>query len=159
MRAQKAFAKVPETGENDSKLTAQGIQQVTDVNSKLFAILKEVRFIGNISDLILEFHLQAGCPQGGKLGKITAGPAGIACLSRSFYPGFLIHVFRHAFVNGLVFINQIIVIFIIWIKIFQFTLIEVYGYGQVFSFRFHGDQGIGFGKSNGNGKAIFAGEP
>ena len=92
---------------------------MADVTAVSFLFCKLPVIIWKVCDPVLILLLKNRIKDGSKLGQITAGPARITGLCRCLDAGFPVHVFGDALMDRPVLIDQVVVIFVIRIKILK----------------------------------------
>ena len=95
---------------------------MADVTAVSFLFCKLPVIIWKVCDPVLILLLKNRIKDGSKLGQITAGPARITGLCRCLDAGFPVHVFGDALMDRPVLIDQVVVIFVIRIKILKLPL-------------------------------------
>ena len=96
---------------------------MADVTSGLLQLCKLPVIIRKVREPVLIFLLENRFKNGGKLRQVAAGPACIAGLGRCLDAGLPVHILGDALMDCPVLIDQVVIIFIVGIKILKLPLI------------------------------------
>ena len=124
---------------------------MADVTAVTFLFRKLPVIIWKVCDTVLILLLKNRLKDGSKLGQIAAGTACIAGLCRCLDAGFPVHVFCDALMDRPVLIDQVVIIFVIRIKILKLSLIQIDRGRELSALRFEIGHGGGTGKWNRHG--------